>query len=932
MSNCCGLRLLAALAVLACVLLFPRAVLAVEVHLGDDSLLTASTAPPDRPKLPVLFVHGHNTTDDDTDFNYKKNWWDDLNTLPSFKRTLEANLGLGIEAYYIRFEDQDRSIDLDANEIQEAVDLILQRHDPDGSGTVRVAIVAYSKGTISTRKFLKNLSETPSALNPISTFVAIAPPNHGISTNLFAVNPGLSTKQLYNGYRPQGLVFDCGDSFNDPASTDYIENLNGHPIEDTLTLGASDVYPGEAPGSRAPGDPPLDGTLYVTLFADGNRDFVGGETASGDCQGRTLALNLSPDAVNIALGTTSITGSSETAVHQNTVHSVDVMCLALFAARYNRSPEGQTCQAASGVPIIPSPARAAAMLTLDFSGSMAAQACATCDSRAQILKDATALFIQLWASVGDPDDRIGVTYFRRDIDQHDIAGALLPSLADGAEDVIDDIGSQSPGSLTAMGGGLQRSIEALEPLTDAEIRRVILFTDGMQNVNPMILPVGNHHEIVNEAGRINSNVMPSVPPKRLDQLPGIAIDTIGVGAGNAFTGQLSDIAGESGGRTWVTTAPDDQLREFFVEELINALRGFSPQLIDYRRGAIGSNGSNESFVVEGGARKLVLKLSWRRGQDMTIRVEKDGADVTGAGRIVSGAFYKIFAIDFSAKGPGGALTSQGTWRLAIGGKAGARYEAAAIADTERVMIDASFAARSPIVGEPLAFEVRTIIDGKAFSGKSKVDAILQRPAVAAGGLVADRKQIESVRNLEPGMSMAEQASLALTLDPRTAKRLRPITQRMDLSPAAEGVYRGSFRPTVPGIYTVVVSIEGDDERTGRFLRRATVMTVVGPGPADAKNSRITRANSGLSKDRRYVTLVVTPRNAGNVRLGPGYADSISVKLSRGRTIGGAQDLGDGRYMLVLAVAANSDADLTLGMGGVTLYAGPLSRIARSAAP
>jgi hypothetical protein len=26
----------------------------------------------------------------------------------------------------------------------------------------------------------------------------------------------------------------------------------------------------------------------------------------------------------------------------------------------------------------------------------------------------------------------------------------------------------------------------------------------MQNVNPMILPSGNHHEIVNEPGRINS--------------------------------------------------------------------------------------------------------------------------------------------------------------------------------------------------------------------------------------------------------------------------------------------------------------------------------------------------------------------------------------------------------------------------------------------
>jgi hypothetical protein len=33
------------------------------------------------------------------------------------------------------------------------------------------------------------------------------------------------------------------------------------------------------------------------------------------------------------------------------------------------------------------------------------------------------------------------------------------------------------------------------------------------NVNPMILPVGDHHEIVNQPGRTNSDVMPSVPPK-----------------------------------------------------------------------------------------------------------------------------------------------------------------------------------------------------------------------------------------------------------------------------------------------------------------------------------------------------------------------------------------------------------------------------------
>ncbi|HVR65654.1 MAG TPA: hypothetical protein VMT98_03395, partial [Verrucomicrobiae bacterium] len=82
----------------------------------------------------------------------------------------------------------------------------------------------------------------------------------------------------------------------------------------------------------------------------------------------------------------------------------------------------------------------------------------------------------------------------------------------------------------------------------------------------------------------------------------------------------------------------------------------------------------------------------------------------------------------------------------------------------------------------------------------------------------------------------------------------------------------------------------------------------------------------------YVTLVVAPRNSGKAHLGPGYASAISVELSEGRTIGGAEDLGDGRYMLVLAVAPKADPDVRLAMGGVTLYAGPLSKIAANTAP
>ena len=236
-----------------------------------------------------------------------------------------------------------------------------------------------------------------------------------------------------------------------------------------------------------------------------------------------------------------------------------------------------------------------------------------------------------------------------------------------------------------------------------------------------------------------------------------------------------------------------------------------------------------------------------------------------------------------------------------------------------------------VSGESLAFELQPIVDDKAFAGNLKVTATLQSPAVAIGNLVADRKKIEAVRSLEPRMSPAEQASLALTLDPRTAKLLQPVTQKVTLKRTAQGTYRASLRAPLPGTYAVVATVNGEAGEIGHFARRITVMTVVGPGPANSKASRISAVDNGTSKNQRYVTLVVVPRNAGNVHLGPGYASAISVELSQGRIIGGAEDLGDGRYMLVLAVAAKADPDVKLAMGGINLYAGPLSKIAANTA-
>jgi hypothetical protein len=133
---------------------------AVEVRLADDSLL-AVDSPPLQGRLPVLFVHGHNDERQQTEIaspNYRKNWQDPSRL--SFNKVLAQNTGLGIEPYYIRFVEQNRSITEDAREIGEAIELILHRHDPNYPARpthVRVVIIAYSKGTISTRQYLKSL-------------------------------------------------------------------------------------------------------------------------------------------------------------------------------------------------------------------------------------------------------------------------------------------------------------------------------------------------------------------------------------------------------------------------------------------------------------------------------------------------------------------------------------------------------------------------------------------------------------------------------------------------------------------------------------------------------------------------------------------------------------------------------------------------------
>lgn len=894
------------------------------VHLRDDSQLLPTTPPPLR-RLPVLFVHGHNFEDaQDADFNYQKNWQDSSRL--SFKPTLElsANADLDIEDYYIRFEDQGHSISEDATDISDAIDLILHRHDPGyayppipgETSHVKVVIIAYSKGTLSSRLYLKSLGTTIAGMpparpgfNPVSEFIALAPPNHGIP---IAFGTTCAGQQMMNGRNVVCSEFEdqqpCG--LFPAGGLDFITNLN---------MGD------EAPGSRAINSAPTQGTLYVTIFANAaNPDFVGGENppSVNICQNRPMARNLSSNADNISL---PIDGSSRTEVHRNTPHTALVICKALFAAVHHRSPRTEDCSLAPDAvnpPTIPLPRRAAAMLSLDFSGSMSLSTGPNA-TRASALKEAVRLFIELWSVVSVPSDRIGVNYFSTNVTPFPASGDPLMPLSTGGPAIIADLDNQSPGGMTAMGNGLQQALQALtNSASDAQVRRVILFTDGIQNVNPIARIANDQLTFVNEAGRPNSNVSPTAPTF-LDPSLGIAIDTIGIGAGGTFVGQLEEIAEKTNGHK--KTATDiDLLRQFFVEELIDALKGFSPQLVAYRRGAVAAKGSTEAFAVEDGVRKLVLKTSWKRGDSLDFSVAKDGVDVTSAGRFANGDFYKIFVVDLPVKG---TITARGNWQMQIKGNAGTAYEAAAIVDGSPITYDSKFNLKRPRAGEPLELVIRITAGGQPLSETTRVFATLMSPTITAGDVIA-KKPLKELPAFEPGMSIAERQLLALAQDPKRSALLKPKLKKLVLEPTGKGEFRARLSTQVPGIYTAFVTIEGSDPRLGQFSRTVTTTTSVRFANPDRKATGIFVSECDAVGGRRYVRVFLSPRDASGHYMGPGSASDISLELSNGRMVGSTRDFGDGSYALLFEVPPSDDPTVTLKVAGAVLFTGRLSRLSR----
>ena len=533
------------------------------------------------------------------------------------------------------------------------------------------------------------------------------------------------------------------------------------------------------------------------------------------------------------------------------------------------------------------------MLVLDVSGSMSqfvpsGNANPPTMTKWEVLKEAAKAFLEAYQAIGKCNYKIGAVYFdgsRRDFS----GGALVPISNIGA--LITDMGTKSPGSTTCLGGGILAGYQAFS--TERFNRHMLIFTDGLQNNEPMVSEATGTYMVINDYNvRPDGSGFPA-PPLDL-KLPARRFDphTIAIG-GNAVTNLLQNIA----------LAPNDpspaehnyngayypieetenligDLHNHFTNTFVQMLLGFSPQLVDIREITV-ANSSLTKFIVNESADKLIIKVvsNPERMVEARIRIEKDGRDLSSLVR-TGGKTYKSFYIDTKLIRRYN-IPLDGTYNVRVTGPSG-QYQITCLVDDEKLEATASLGIRNYAPGDTIPLEGLLRYDTLPITNASKATVWIAKPGQDVNDLFSQAGEIDIPENFpgEPGNDPGQSKYEALiALDPAFVAALQPVHDSIPLIHDSNGRYSARFADTKEsGVYSFVFRFAGNDTTTGPYERFILQSTVVDFGLSD----HIKTIFQIISKEGMpYFQLI--PKNKFDHLLGPNRLGQITLLVNGQRT-------------------------------------------------
>ncbi len=582
-------------------------------------------------------------------------------------------------------------------------------------------------------------------------------------------------------------------------------------------------------------------------------------------------------------------------------------------------------------------------IVMDVSDSMNSTVSGS-DSKLFIMKQAATMITDFLEEHGQIDDRMGLVWFTDDASEYqNLSGEKLLPIQSNWMDLRTQINSHATGIYTAMGAGLQTAFDTLSPSTQE--RFVILCTDGMQNIEPKVTPVGGHFEIIDSGGWV-AGPHSSVPPH-----PGVDITsyntrvhTIGIGITATYASLLQDIANATEGFYRGTNDPDTDLDLIYFLDLCNCMAGGSPAVVHHNTGRYSESEveHTEYFYINISIRKITVMLSWQESQGGALAFWLYGPDGTLIHLGQEMKFYgnHCLATFYLPRINGGnTIPYAGQWKMVIKGETpagGADYHAFVIGEDKDVHYHIEVPRKRFEVGDILPIKVWINELEKPILEVQDITMEISQLQVPVSELLArselsvhsEMNQI-MFRSLISGENPLLLKLRAMSEKPALQEMIKPIRKKASLLQGSLACKIDDKQIIIPmhleqpGLVSYKVTINCGNQQTGPIYRTDMISVHVGPGKASCRQTAI---NLVPFRDREYhgALVYVTPRNAHGHLLGPGLEDEFIVIAGKYEVGFQVQDKLNGTYLIDVKLPKESEeSEISISLQGISLWKGQL---------
>ncbi len=535
----------------------------------------------------------------------------------------------------------------------------------------------------------------------------------------------------------------------------------------------------------------------------------------------------------------------------------------------------------------------------------------------EMMKQATCIIGDYLEDNSLCNERMGLIWFTDDVREYENStNQKLLTIPDNWPELRDQIIIQETGTCTAMGSGLQTAFNTLS--ISNQKGYVILCTDGIQNINPLVIKVDDHYEIINGDDWCGT-------PTQIGEYIGINIaeytipvHTIGVGITANYEPLLDEIATQTQAFYRGTNDPDRDLDFIYLACLCNCMAGGSPSILYHNTGSLSVDEHKkvESFYLNNSVRKITAILSWKKSQESNFTFwlySPDGTLLNLHSEMKLFENHCMATIYLPKRQNRELLKYAGEWRMMIRGElltTPADYHMFIIGEDTDVKLLVDFPKKPYVVGDLLPIKVTVLNRKKPLVLKPK-DITIEMKSLPEPlpELLAEYKVTvnELLQKMKKSIKKVPKNPLilklnAMTSDPQFQKRLIPFTKQISIQ---EGNLKyeiengGIMIPIaleLPGLHSFNITVRYEDSETGPICRTDMISIIVIPGKADRDETKINFIEPSTDKLKGRI-INITPRNKKGQLLGPGYSNEFKLQLGKKEFDVEFKDLLDGTYQI-----------------------------------